>query len=542
MKTLSLGEIQRPGDETIAQAMQWIDGLQGGQGATAGRGERFFAWVHLYDPHTPYTPPEPWKSRYPEAPYNAEIAWTDSLVGRLLEYLQARGLRDRTIVAVIGDHGEGLGDHGEVDHGFFIYRSTSWVPFLLDAPSPPPGAGSCRPRSAMRTLRRRCSSSPGSTGGLEPGQGRSLVPLLAGKADPPGTLPRAYSEIFLPRLHYGWSELRSLRRDRWHFIEAPRAELYDVEADPGEMRNLADAERRVVRELRAELAALDATVQPAASGTAPVEEDEETMRALAALGYIGGQALDTGKSFRDLPDPKDRLDVFAKMGRARGLCARRGLEKGHLPARRGAGGGPGGRRRLVHARQRSLSRAQLGEGGRVLPRDAEAPPGSRLGDDRPRRHLRRPGRDRRRSRRLSQVPRGRSEERPDSLSAGPGRARRRTRRRRREGAAQDPRGRAQDGTRRGRPGGRRLPPQGAAGSPCGPRPCPANRPQGQARALQPRPDPRGGGSARRSGSRLSPGDRRSPDELQGVLQSRAAARGDGRSGGRARGAARAPSG
>jgi choline-sulfatase len=320
MKTLSLGEIQRPGDETIAQAMQWIDGLQAGAGAAAGREDRFFAWVHLYDPHTPYAPPEPWKSRYPEAPYNAEIAWTDSLVGRLLDYLQARGLRDRTIVAVVGDHGEGLGDHGELDHGYFIYRSTSWVPFLLDAPFAaargrvvPTPVGHADVAPTLLEL-------AGVASGLDPGQGRSLVPLLAGDADPPGSLPRAYSEIFLPRLHYGWSELRSLRRDRWHFIEAPRAELYDVEADPREMRNLADAERRVVRELRAELAALDATVQPAASGSAPVEEDEETMRALAALGYIGGQALDTGKSFRELPDPKDRLDVFAKMGRARGLA------------------------------------------------------------------------------------------------------------------------------------------------------------------------------------------------------------------------------
>ncbi len=313
VKTLSLGEIQRPGDETIAQATQWIDGLD------TGKGERFFAWVHLYDPHTPHTPPEPWKSRYPGSPYNAEIAWTDSLVGRLLDHLAERGLRDRTIVAVLGDHGEGLGQHGEVEHGFFIYRSTSWVPFLLDAPYAAVHGRVVVTPVGQADVAPTLLELAGVAGGLEPGQGRSLVPLLAGEADPPGTLPRAYSEIFLPRLHYGWSELRSLRRDRWHFIEAPRAELYDVEADPGETRNLADAERPVVRALRAELAALDATVTPAASGSAPVEEDEETMRALAALGYIGGQAPDTGKSFRDLPDPKDRLEVYAKMGKARGL-------------------------------------------------------------------------------------------------------------------------------------------------------------------------------------------------------------------------------
>jgi choline-sulfatase len=316
-KTLSLGEIQRPGDETIAKATEWIDGL------ATDKGARFFAWVHLYDPHTPYTPPEPYRSRYPKAVYNAEIAWTDSLVGRLLDHLSSRGLRERTIVMVVGDHGEGLGDHGEVEHGFFIYRPTSWVPLLIDAPysaarhrvvETPVGHQDLAP-----TLLELAGVTPAAGAGLEPGQGRSLVTLLAGGADPPDALPRGYSEIFLPRLHYGWSELRSLRKDRWHFIEAPRPELYDVLADPGETRNLADEERRVVRELRAGLAALDATVRAPAAGSAPVEEDEETMRALAALGYIGGQAPDTGKSFRDLPDPKDRLDVFAKMSRARAL-------------------------------------------------------------------------------------------------------------------------------------------------------------------------------------------------------------------------------
>lgn len=321
VKTLSLGEIQRPGDETIAQATAWIDSLRNSAPQSGPSAEpRFFAWVHLYDPHTPHTPREPWKSRYPNSPYDAEISWTDSLVGRLLDHLTARGLRDRTIVAVVGDHGEGLGDHGELDHGFFIYRSTSWVPFLLDAPYAAVHGRVVATPVGQADIAPTLLELAGVSGGLEPGQGRSLVPLLTGDADPPDSLPRAYSEIFLPRLHYGWSELRSLRRDRWHFIEAPKAELYDVVADPGERRNLADDERPVVRKLRAELAALDATVKPATTGSAPVEEDEETMRALAALGYIGGQAPDTAKSFRELPDPKDRLEAFAKMGRARNLA------------------------------------------------------------------------------------------------------------------------------------------------------------------------------------------------------------------------------
>jgi arylsulfatase A-like enzyme/Tfp pilus assembly protein PilF len=336
MKTLSLGEIQRPGDETVAEATKWIDSLglgpsakggASGKGGEATGGGRFFAWVHLYDPHTPHTPPEPWKSRYPGAIYNAEIAWTDSLVGRLLDHLEARGLRQSTVVMVVGDHGESLGEHGEAEHGYFIYRPTSWVPLIVDAPFAATRHRVVPTPVGQQDLAPTLLELAGVPGGLDPGQGRSLVPLLLGESDPPGSLPRAYSEIFLPRLHYGWAELRSLRRDRWHFIEAPHAELYDIEADPGESRNLADAERRVVRELRAELAALDATVKPPASGTAPVEEDEETMRALAALGYIGGQAPDSGKSFRDLPDPKDRLDVYAKMSRARGLSRAKEAEE-----------------------------------------------------------------------------------------------------------------------------------------------------------------------------------------------------------------------
>ena len=315
-KSLSLGEIQRPGDETIAQTTQWIDGIGGGE---KGGKERFFAWVHLYDPHTPHTPPAPGKSRYPGAVYYAEVAWTDSLVGRLLDHLEERGLRRNTIVMVVGDHGESLGDHGEAEHGYFIYRPTSWVPLIVDAPFAGARHRVVATPVGQQDLAPTLLELAGVAGGLEAGQGSSLVPLMTGRLDAPGSLPRGYSEIFLPRLHYGWSELRSLRRDRWHFIEAPRAELYDIEADPGESHNLADTERRVVRDLRAELAALDATVKPLATGSAPVEEDEETMRALAALGYIGGQAPDTGKSFRELPDPKDRLDVYAKMSKARGL-------------------------------------------------------------------------------------------------------------------------------------------------------------------------------------------------------------------------------
>jgi tetratricopeptide (TPR) repeat protein len=311
MKTANMGEIQRRGDETLARAGEWLDGLD--------RNRRFFLWLHLYDPHTPYEAPEPFASRHSGHPYDGEVAWTDELVGRLLDRLKSQGRDRRTVVAVMGDHGESLGEHGEHDHGYFIYEATTHVPLIVAGPwsglanktvTAPVGQVDIAP-TLLELL--------GVENTLEPGQGKSLVPLLEGR--PQGAAPtRSYSEAFLPRFHYGWSELRSLRTERWSFIEAPHAELYDLRADPRETKNVADGERRTLRELRDALAALDASITPASNSSAPLEEDEETMRALAALGYIGGQGVDESKSFRDLPDPKDRLGVYAKISRARALA------------------------------------------------------------------------------------------------------------------------------------------------------------------------------------------------------------------------------
>lgn len=317
-KDLSLGEIQRRGDETVAAAIAWLDGLGG---------QPFFAWVHLYDPHTPYAPPEPYASRYPGDPYDGEIAWTDELVGRLLDHLERSGRAASTLVLVSGDHGESLGEHGEADHGFFVYEATTHVPMILAGPYQDLAGKVLKAPVGQADVAPTLLELAGVAGGLEPGQGRSFVPLLEGRSDPPGTPPRGYSESFLPRLHFGWSELRSIHTERWQFVEAPRAELYDLAADPGQLTSLVERERRTLRELRDALSALEATVEPLASGSSPVEEDEETLRALAALGYVGGQSVDPDKSFRDLPDPKERLGVYNRISRARGLA------KGEDPAR-----------------------------------------------------------------------------------------------------------------------------------------------------------------------------------------------------------------
>ncbi len=305
---LSMGEIQRPGNETLDHALAWIRDV---------KDKRFFAWIHFYDPHAPYDPPEPYKSRYAGRPYDGEIAWTDALVGRLLDELDRLDLTKRTVIAVLADHGESLGEHGEQGHGYFIYEQVTHIPMIVATPY-----SGTRGRTVDAVVK-SIDLAPtvlellGAAGALPAAQGTSVVPLLGGNEG--ASAGDGYSEAFYARLHYGWSELRAVRTKRWHFIEAPRAELYDLERDPGETANLASSELATIERLRESLAAFDKASVPKVAATAPVEEDEQTLRKLASLGYVGGSAVDTHATWRDLPDPKDRLPIYDAMGRARDL-------------------------------------------------------------------------------------------------------------------------------------------------------------------------------------------------------------------------------
>jgi len=313
---LSMGEIQRPGNETLDHALAWIRGQ---------KDRRFFAWVHLYDPHAPYDPPEPYKSRYPGRPYDGEIAWTDSLVGRLVDELNRLDLTKKTVIAVLADHGESLGEHGESGHGYFIYEPVTHIPFVLATPY------SKTHGRVVEAVVRTIDIAPtlldlvGYAGALT-GAGSNLVPLLGGGAEPGD----GYSESYYARFHYGWSELRAIRTKRWHFIEAPKAELYDLGSDPNELTNLASRELSTVERLRSSLSEFERASIATRASTSPVEEDEETLRKLASLGYVGGTAVDDATSWRDLPDPKDRLGIYDRIGHIRTLI-RSGKEDEAIP-------------------------------------------------------------------------------------------------------------------------------------------------------------------------------------------------------------------
>lgn len=281
--------VQRSGGEVMGRALRWID----------ERGERkFFAFIHLYDPHSPYEAPEPFMSRYRGQEfglYDAEIAYVDSLIDLLIERLGRR--LDTTTIVFTSDHGEGLGDHGEGAHGYFVYDSTIRVPLIVVSKG-------VRPGTVVPDLVRTVDILPTvlEIAGIRPPQGidgQSLLPVMAGHRD---ATRLAYAESLYPQLHYRWSALRCVRSSTEKYIETTRPELYDLKADPREQRSVCS--RAAPPALKQYLAAVGTTevAAPAASS------DPETLEALQALGYVGAQL--PGSIAVTLPDPKDKLPLF----------------------------------------------------------------------------------------------------------------------------------------------------------------------------------------------------------------------------------------
>lgn len=306
-----LNTIQRRGDIPTAEAITWLE---------AHQGSRLFLWLHLYDPHDPYEPPEPFASRYAGRPYDGEVAWSDELVGRLDAALSRLGMKDDTLLVVTSDHGEGLGDHGEAVHGFFVYESTLAVPLLFRGPGIPAGR-------ELRATARSVDLVPTALDllgeGLPQGthlSGRSLAPTLRGGPEP--AEEATYAESLTPLLHFGWSDLRALRDGRFKYILAPRPELYDLKADPAESRNLIDSSPAQAAALRAALTQrLSAEKAEAQSTPAAAAVPPEMLEQLGALGYIG--AGGAGLTVTTGADPKDKLDDY----RAVNTLMREGLTR-----------------------------------------------------------------------------------------------------------------------------------------------------------------------------------------------------------------------
>jgi choline-sulfatase len=309
--------IERRGGEVIGRTLAWL---------TEHKEGPFFVWVHLYDAHDPYDPPEPYKKRYASAPYDGEIAYVDAAVGKLFEWLRVRGLYDSALIAVMADHGESLGEHGEATHGIFLYDETIRVPLLFKLP---------KQRSAGTRIDTRAglvdvlpTLLEGSSLPVPPEvQGESLLPMFMPALKPAPAHDRpAYAESDYPHRTFGWSSLRALRTGKYLFVEAPRQELYDQSADPKSEHNLAAASAAVSSTLSSQIEVFRQKTSTAKEAP-KVIPDPGLQERLNALGYVA-----TDSSSSSMPgvketgaDPKDKAEVVNLLHRAEML-----KEDGHF--------------------------------------------------------------------------------------------------------------------------------------------------------------------------------------------------------------------
>ena len=301
----NLGTVERRAEQTVNLLLAWLKAHP----AVGAAARPFFVWLHLYDPHWPYDPPEPFRAQYAGHPYDGEIAYADSQLARLFDYLRQRGVYDRTLIVLMSDHGESLGEHGEDEHGFFIYESTLHVPLIFKLP---------RSEAAPRVVHRTVGLIDVAPTLLEllhledplrrQFQGASLASDILGKGA--GADRSVYAETYYPLRTFGWSELRAISTDHFKFIEAPHPELYDRLKDPQEMHNLAGERASVAAALREQLTGIErryASTEPLATGPAL---SPETVEKLRSLGYLAYAAPVRPASAGPLPDPKDRVKVF----------------------------------------------------------------------------------------------------------------------------------------------------------------------------------------------------------------------------------------
>ena len=280
---------ERNAETVVERALTWMEGQPG----------PWFLWVHCFDPHQPYEPPEPFAARFKNDLYSGEVAYVDTALAKLFGYLRDSGNADSTVVVLTGDHGQSLGEHGEMSHGYFAYNSTLWVPLIIAGPGVKPG----------RVDQNVCHIDIFPTvcdllGLPKPAylQGLSLVPAIRGKELP---LRPIYFESLYPYYRLGWAPLRGFIDGQKKYIDLPIPELYDLKADFGESHNLAG------RDLERERAELARAIK-AATGTGPPPAskprfDADAQRKLQSLGYVGGYRPPTKESFGPQDDLKTLL-------------------------------------------------------------------------------------------------------------------------------------------------------------------------------------------------------------------------------------------
>ena len=293
------GRVERRGAEVVRRAERWMD---------AHPGKPRFVWVHLYDPHDPYEPPPPFSVMYKNRLYDGEIAYADSALGHLLQYLKRGNRYNNAVIIVVGDHGEGLGEHGEQTHGIFLYDATTHVPLLIKLPL---RADAVAPQSkvvAAQVPTIDILPTVLDLLGIPPPvtlAHRSLLPYFAGTQE---TERVVFGETDYP-LRFGWAPLRAVRKDGFKFIEAPQPELYNLGKDPGELKNQYEPWNVTVQHLRADLAS--SAMRPPHASKSTGAASSTTLSELRALGYLGPGDAQTSTNvpgLSSLPDPKDKIE------------------------------------------------------------------------------------------------------------------------------------------------------------------------------------------------------------------------------------------
>lgn len=300
----------RDGKLVVDSALKWLQ---------ESRQKPFFCWVHLYDPHAPYDQhPDEFADDFLESPYDGEIAYVDRQVGRLMEFARRH---PQTVIFVVGDHGEGLGDHSELQHGYTLYHSTLHVPFIVQGvPQAPQNHRVPGPISLVdlfpTVLELAGANVP------EGVSGKSLMSALRGESFAGRS---CYSMTDDPFLQNGWSPLRSLTTDRWHYVRTAKPELYDLSTDPAELVNLAEQRPEQLEQLEQELSALEGTLTIGKS--AAVQLTDAELRALASLGYVGGRRDEAPAEINALIDVKDMLPLNVRTQQAIDLTERKKFDE-----------------------------------------------------------------------------------------------------------------------------------------------------------------------------------------------------------------------
>lgn len=306
---------ERSGPATVALARRWLDD---------NREQPFFCWVHVYEPHFPYAPPEPYASRFRDEPYHGDVAAADAALAPLLQPILDAGRNGRTLVVLTSDHGESLGEHGEGTHGIFAYEAALKVPLILYAPGRLDPAVVSTPARHVDVLPTVLDAL-----GIAPPEGiagRSLIPFASGSSrtavvsgfSRTGAARRddgIYFEALSGSLNRGWAPLHGVIRDRVKYIDLPVPELYDLRSDPGEARNLVDSDPR----RRDELRRLLASFRSADRGVARGEETADARERLRSLGYVTTAGTSSRDRYTEEDDPKHLMALDAMLQDVVGL-------------------------------------------------------------------------------------------------------------------------------------------------------------------------------------------------------------------------------